>query len=277
MDLTTIKDRIVSEISLIINEGAKILRIDTFDQYEATKKLGRAAADKAIELDKERLENTKPLRDEVDQINSVYNDQIKALKAVVDNMKTVVLTYDKEQERKRIEAQRKLEEEARKKREAEEAKAREQRAKEEAERRKAEEARQAEAEAKRKAQEEQDAEKRKQLEAEAEARRKESEKATRAADAAASKAETREAVAETIVAPVLASAKKGVTAVKQYIVEINDKRKLVEWLLANTMIDGMAYIEFDNGALNKLAQSTKGAIKIDGCTVVEKENLRIGR
>lgn len=276
-DLTTIKDRITSEISSIVADGAKIVRIDTADQYEATKKLGRAAADKATALDKERLATTKPLRDETDAINAAFAEPIAALKSVVENMKQVVVAYDKEQERKRIEEQRKADEEARKQREKIEAEARAQREREEAERRKAEEARAAEEAARLAAQNAKDEEERKRLEAEAEARRKEAEKAETKADNAAAKAETKEMVAETVVAPVveIAGPKKGVSTVVTYSVEITDKAELVRWLLSNEMIDGLSLIDVNVGALNKIVTAAKGKIRVAGVTIVTGENYRM--
>lgn len=277
MDLTTIKDRIVSEISSIIDQGAKILKIETVEQYEAVKKLGNAAHKKAKELDEERLEKTKPLRTDVDEINATYKEFTDKLGAFVSNMKTVVVAYDKEQERKRIEEQRKRDEEARKQREKIEAEARAQREKEEAERRKAEAARAAEEAARLAAQNAKDEEERKRLEAEAEARRKEAEKAETKADNAAAKAETKEMVAETVVAPVveIAGPKKGVSTVVTYSVEITDKAELVRWLLSNEMIDGLSLIDVNVGALNKIVTAAKGKIRVAGVTIVTGENYRM--
>lgn len=275
-NLTTIKDRIVSEISSIIDQGAKILKIETAEQYEAVKKLGNAAHKKAKELDEERLEMTKPLRSEVDEINATYKEFTDKLGSFVSNMKTVVVAYDKEQERKRIEEQRKKDEEARKQREKIEAEARAQREKEEAERRKAEEARAAEEAARLAAQNAKDEETRKAAEAEAEARRKEAEKAESKADSWAEKADAKEAVAETVVAPVvLPETKKGVSTVKTYSVEITDKKVLVQWLLDNEMIDGLSMIDINIGALNKIATATKGKLNIKGGTIIEGEQYRM--
>lgn len=64
MDLTTIKDRIVSEISSIIDQGAKILKIETAAQYEAVNKLIASAYNKSKELEAERKVKVKPLIDE---------------------------------------------------------------------------------------------------------------------------------------------------------------------------------------------------------------------
>lgn len=276
-DLTTIKDRITSEISSIIDQGAKILKIETVEQYESVKKLGNAAHKKAKELDEERLEKTKPLRYKVDEINATYKEFTDKLGAFVTNMKTVVVAYDKEQERKRLEEQRKADEEARKQREKIEAEARAQREKEEAERRKAEEARAAEEAARLAAQNAKDEEERKRLEAEAEARRKEAEKAESKADNAAAKAETKEMVAETVVAPVveIAGPKKVVSTITTYSVEITDKAELVRWLIANEMIDGLSLIDVNIGALNKIVTAAKGKIRVAGVTIVTGENYRM--
>lgn len=275
MNLVTIKDRIVSEISALVNEGAKIIKIETAEQYENVKSFGNSAYKKAKALEEERLETTKPLRDEVAEINAVYGDAVGKLDAVVKNIKNVISEYDKEQERKRIEAQRIADEAARKERERIEAEARAQREKEDAERRKAEEARAA-AEDARLAAEQAEGEERKRLEAEAAAAEKAAEKADSKADSWAGKADMKESIAETVVAPIVApEASKGVTTVKSYKGEITDKAAFVKWCTETEVFDGLSLLAVNETALNKIIQSVKGKVKIAGVQIVESESLRM--
>jgi uncharacterized membrane protein YqiK len=275
MDLTTIKDRIVSEISSIVSEGAKILRIDTPEQYENVKKFGNEAFKKAKALEDERKALTKPLLDEKAEIDATFKEFIGNLDAVVSNIKTVIGTYDREQEQKRIELQRAADEAARKERERIEAEARAQREKEEAERRKAEEARAA-AETARIAAEQAEGEEKARLEAEAAKAEKEAAKADSKAESWAEKADAKEAVSEMIVPVVVAmEATKGTTTVRKWIGEVTDKKALVEWLLAASFIDGLSLIEIDNGGLNKMIQASQGKLNIPGVQVVENHGTRL--
>lgn len=275
VNLTTIKDRIVSEIAAIVSEGAKILRIDTPEQYENVKKFGNEAFKKAKALEEERKALTKPLLDEKAEIDSTFKEFIGNLDAVVNNIKGVIKTYDDEQEKKRIEMQRAADEAARKERERIEAEARAQREKEEAERRKAEEAR-AVAEAARIAAEQAEGEEKARLEAEAAKAEKEAAKADSKADTWAEKADAKEEVAEMIVPTVVTpEVSRGTTTVRKWIGEITDKKILVEWLLGASFIDGLSLIEIDNGGLNKMIQAAQGKLNIPGVQVVENHGTRL--
>ena len=275
MDLTTIKDRIVSEITAIVSDGAKILRIDTVEQYENTKKFGNMAYSKAKALEEERKALTKPLLDEKAEIDATFKAFIGNLEAVVSNVKIVIGTYDREQEQKRIELQRVADEAARKERERIEAEARAQREKEEAERRKAEDARAA-ADAARIAAERADGAERARLEAEAAKAEKDAAQAESKADSWAEKADAKEEVAGMIVAAVIApEAPKGTSTVRKWIGEVTDKRALVEWLLAASFIDGLGLVEIDNGGLNKIIQAAQGKICIPGVQVIENHGTRL--
>lgn len=172
------------------------------------------------------------------------------------------LDWSMEQERARKAEEDRLNaiaaEKARKEREKQEAAARQQREREEQARREAEEAR-------RKAAESKNAEERARLQREAEA-------SERAAAAAAAKAEAKEEAAAAVQqASVTVASRapeiKGQSIRKVWRARITDARPAAAALLQ--YLDWEAYIEINQGQLDKLAQRTKGALKIEGIEFYE--------
>lgn len=188
------------------------------------------------------------------------------LKSAETTIKQKMLTFQQEQERIRLEEQRRLQakadEEARREREKNEAAARLQREKELAAQREADEAR-------RKAQEEQDAVKRVALQKEAEKRQAE-------ATAAAAKAEAKEEAAAQVTAPVIQVASitpiiKGQVTRTAWKATVTDKKAAIAAVLQ--WPDYGVYITLEAGELNKFAARTKGQVSITGLTFAEESTM----
>lgn len=232
-----------SEIEAFIG-GASIAVIKDQPGYDSAVEIGRAVKTKYTETEARRRELVDPLNDVVKKINAGFKKILEPLEAFERGIKRVCMDYQQEQERIRIEAQRKADEEARRERLKIEAAARAQREKEDA-------ARRAEEDARRKAAAEQDAEKRKALEAEAEKRRKE-------ADAASAKAETKEAVAASVVSQVIEAKveNRGISGVEKWRATVTDKKAFIAWVMEKGALE---YVQIDEKLLTKEAQNTKGA------------------
>lgn len=243
-------------------DGAKIQKIENDLQLQNVVELTKSVKDIAKTIEQHRDSLVRPKNDEVKEINAYFKPAQARLDELERNCKAVVATYQKEVEQKRIEAQRKADEAARKERERIEAEARAIREKEEAELRKAAEARKAA------------------LNAESEAERirlqKEAERAEAKAETLNQKAEMKQSVAETVVAPIVQTVQKanGFSTVKKYRGEINDLKAFVKYCIES---DQMNFIQVDEGAIDRVLQATKGAMKFPGVAVIETEETRVRR
>ena len=235
--------------------------IETQPQYDTAVEVGKKVHQRIKDLEQERVDWVKPLNDTVTKINDGYKKIKEPLEKFKAGIKTVCLDFQAEQKRIRDEAQAKLDEEARKAREKVEEAARVQREKEDA-------ARRAEEEARQKAAQEQDAAKRAQLLKEAEAEK-------RKAEAAAVKAETKEAVSATIVAPTVASTveNRGISGTKKWRATVTDKKAFLEWAIANNSYE---FIAIDDKMLTRDSNSSKGARSWPGVKVEEYIQARMG-
>lgn len=271
---TELKTQIKSGVSVIMS-GVESLTITNQSHLVNAARFTKEIKITGDLIEDERKKLVNPRNAEVKEINAFFKQYSTMLDTAEATLKKAILAYQNEQERIRIEAQRKADEEARKEREKIEAAARVQREKEEAALRKAEEERQAQIEAERRAAEETDAAKRRLLEAEAAERRKEADKAMRMARDAAANAEAKENVATTVVAQVVESnyAKpNGSYSVKVYSGEIIDLKAFVKYCLDNNQL---GFLSVEIGKVNKVLQATTGTMTMPGIRVIEKEDLRM--
>jgi len=191
---------------------------------------------------------------------------MKPLIQAEEILKHKQLAWTKEQERIRLAEEARLNaieaERSRKEREKAEAAARLQREKEQAAQREADEAR-------RKAAESKNAAERERLQREAESRQK-------AANEAAAKAQAKEDAAasvqtNTITVASIAPEVKGQIIRKTWKAEIVDPKAAVTALMQ--FPDWSAYIEINQGQLDKFAARTKGAVKLPGIEMYEDATL----
>ena len=269
-----LQTRIESGVSLIMS-GVESITIQNQEHLVNAATLTKEIKITGKLIEDERKKIVSPLNNQVSEVNAYFKKFASMLDTAETTLKKAIMTYQAEQERIRIEAQRKADEEARKERERIERAAREQREREDAALRKEEEARQAAVEAQRKADEAANAEDRARLEAEAAQKRKESEAATRAALAAAEKASTKEAIAETIIAPVIDSnyrAPSGSYNVTTYTGEVEDKAAFAKYCLDNGQLN---FITIDVGQINKILQASKGARRMPGIKIIKSTSLRM--
>jgi len=247
-----------NEVSAFISSKAiaKIVDQTTFDHAI---EVAKEARKRAKELEAERISITGPLNQSLSRINALFKPQIAKYEAFDKGLNRLCNTYTQEQEAIRLEQQRKADEEARKERERIEAQARAQREKEAAHKREAEEA-------ERKAKEAANEAERATLQAEADKKR-------RQAEAAAAKAETKEAVAQTVVAPVIEKKveTRGQYGVERWTAQVKDKAEFVRWALGSSMLE---YLTVNESLLNKEAQATKGARQWPGVAVTKSVEAR---
>lgn len=185
-------------------------------------------------LEDDRTALVKPFNEKVNVINGTYKDVRSKLENAERVLKSGMSAFFQEQERKRIEAQKKLEAEAEAKRKAEEERA-------EKERQKAEQYR---------------AEGREDMAAKAEAR-----------------AETAEAVASTTVAPVVQNTAKvqGVTYKTVYKVIVEDQARAIVFCATNPMLS--QYVTLDVKGLERVALAMKGKLTCEGLKVIEDKQV----
>ena len=276
-----------TEIDVFIS-GTAIAEIKDQSQYDSAIEIGKAVKTKYQETEAKRRELVDPLNEVVKKINAGFKKILEPLEAFERGIKRVCVDYQGEQERIRQEAQRKAQEAARIERERIEAQARVQREKEDAARHAEEEARSKAAEkaaaakraeelALKMIQDAKTAEERKRLEAEAAERRIkeeaeakalaiEAEKNRKAAEAAAAKAETKEAVAATVVAPIIESKveTRGVSGVQKWRTTVTDKGAFLGWVIEKNALE---YILIDIKLLDKESCGTKGVRQWPGIAV----------
>lgn len=223
----------------------------SYDIMVDSGKQAKAAADDLEEL---RTSFTKPINDGLRRINDIFKPVQETLKRVVEGVRKNAVAYQQEQENIRIEAQRKAEAEAQKERDRIAAEARKKREAEEKARLEAEEAEKRVAAAR-------NAEERQKAEAEAA-------KARAREQAAAAAAETKEQIAETVVAPVIAPTvnKGGVYGSDKWTVEIKSKKDFIQWAIAH---DSLEYVLVDEKLLTKEAQATKGVRQWPGAVITK--------
>lgn len=251
-------EQVASEVTLFI-DSAKVPAIQDQTKYDEAIAMQKEARRRAKLIEEKRVELVTPLNETVKKINAFFKPAIERLTSFETGLKRICQSYLDEKEAERLEAQRKADEIARKEREKIEAQARAAREKEAQARRDAEEA-------ERKAAQEQDAKKREALEKEAATKRS-------AQAAAAEKAEVREAVASTVVAPIISKEcnAQGQYTVEKFTAEVKDKVEFVRWALASNMLE---YLEINESLLNKESQATKGERKWPGITVSKKMEAR---
>lgn len=124
---------------------AEAVEVRTIEEARAAQQIAANLAAEEKRLEAERVELVKPLKDYTKGIDEKYKLAKAPLKAAISKLKTKIIGFNEEAERKRRAEQRKLdeeresrEEEIRKRREAEEAAAREKQRKAEQEQREAE-------------------------------------------------------------------------------------------------------------------------------------------
>lgn len=267
-------DEINRQIALVVDPASQIVLVETVEQRDNANALCKAVKTCSSRLEATRKELTQPHLDAQRDVMAWFKPKIAQLETLEENLKKVIVSFERAQEVIRLEAQRKLDEEARKIREKQEADARAIREKEDAERRKADDARR-EAEAARIAAEQAEGEEKKRLEDEAAAKEKEAAKAESKAETLSEKADCKEQVAASVVSTTayLAPKAAGISVSDVFKIETTDKRALVKWCLEIEMFDGMEFIEINEGALNKVVQSLKGKIIIDGATIVRSDKI----
>lgn len=255
-----IQTEIENELTAIMSGSSEIVKIDNQPQYDNAVQLTREIKRVAKRLEDQRKELVAPLNGQVKEINDWFKAPGTRLLNLEMDLKRVLQAYQQEQERIRIEAQRKADEEARRERERIEAQARAQREKEEAARRAEEDARRRAAEAAN--------------EAERAAALAEAERAAKAAQAAAEKANAKEQIADMVVAPVVVQQPKtaGMATVTTWSVEVTDKKAFLAHCLNSNALN---FIEIDTGAVTKVIQATKGAMTFPGIKATKTESLRM--
>jgi hypothetical protein len=266
MEEKLMNETVMTELATVQHEIAtlegsfKAVTISNQPEYDVAVEYGKKAKKLAKEIEDKRKAIVKPINDSVKQINDLFKVPIARLDEYTNGIKTLCNDYSAEQERIRLEEQRKADEAAQRERERIEAQARAQREKEERERQIAEEAR-------RKAQEAANLEERQRLEREAE---KAEAKAAKAAEAA----EVKSSIASTVVAPTVQRKveKKGVYSVATYHVTVKNKADFVRWAMTAGMLE---YLEINEALLKREAQATKGERTWPGIEIKTTQDSRM--
>lgn len=252
------QEKITSAIVFV--KETPVFKITKQEEYDKVLEITKAVKKRLKEIEDERITLTKPLNDTIKIINGKAKEASEQLKGLESNFKSKMRDYINEQERIRIEEQRKRDETARREREKAEKEARERRQKEEEARRRAEEA-------ERKAREEQDEAKKAEL-------LKQAQKEKAKSDQEALKADAKEQIKDTVVAPVSAPKveKKGVSVIKKWRVEITNKKEFIRGCIER---GDLYYLDINTGMLNKEAQATKGEKEWRGAKVVLDTETRV--
>jgi hypothetical protein len=216
----------IKDVFSFLNSIVEI-KIDSEDQY---KKAGEHLVDikrSYNELEVMRKEVVKPLNDKVSGVNGYFKEYTEKLVKAEQTFKNGRLVWFTEQERKRIEEQKKLEAEA--------------------------------AEERRKAEEKAEAERIK-----AEAYREKGREDL--ADKAEARAETAETIAVNTVAQVVEKIDTGKSSMREvYKVEIQDQKSALMAIANNAALS--CFLKIDIAGLEKFANVTKGNLVIDGVRV----------
>ena len=274
-----IRSKLETDVAKIMN-GVTSLSITCQPEAENAITLSRDIARLISDMDQERDKLVRPKNEAVDKINAYFRfffnkEKTGKLQKASATLTGAVQKFKDDQERKRIEAQRKAEEEARKERERIEAEARKQREKEEAARRQEEEALAKKRQAEQAALNAKTKAAREKAEAEAAEAQRIADKSASVAATASAKAEMKETIASTVVANVVQSGyqkPEGYSTVVKWTGEMTDKKALVAHLIANDMED---CIEVTMSKINKLLQAREGKIAIPGIRVIRKEDPRV--
>lgn len=312
MSQEIISAAIQAEIEGILESLAgqgEITRIDTVAQFEAANKMLQEVKEKKKYV-RELYENSSaPHKTALYTIRDYFRQYIGfdaknpdgQLDRIEAKLKAPMITFQRQEEQKRIEDQRKADEDARKQREAAEAEARKKREAEEAQRREADrkrrEAEEAElraqkakeeqvaaekraAEAKTKAarekaeKEAREAQERARVEAEAKAQaEKDALKADKQADKSAAAADQAIECATTVVPQVVQSVAKvkGFSVAKTYKAEIEDPEAFMMWCLQQGKLH---YLTIDMKVVNKIVKAEGPNFKAHGIRVVEDFSAR---
>lgn len=120
------KQQSIENASKMIMEflkGAKQIKITSQDEYDNSVEICKKIMAKIKELESDRVELVKPIKDQATKIDQRYREVRCVLENGESVFKSAMKVWFAEQERKRIEEQRKLEAEAEAKRKAEEERA----------------------------------------------------------------------------------------------------------------------------------------------------------
>jgi len=208
----------------------KEVKFSNDQEYENGVELYRAIKQHIKVIDDDRKIIVKPLNDQVGEINGECNGVIRKLQNAETVIKSGMGQYYQAKERKRIEDQRKLDAEV-------------------------EERRRQEAEKAFKEQEKADSYREKGRD--------------KMADKAEARSATAEAIASSIVAPIVQNTAKvsGTTFKKVFKISVVDKKPAVESMLMNDIL--LQYISIDEKGLTRLVNAQKGNIEIPGIRITE--------
>lgn len=255
--------KFLQEVILFCEKDTVIsVTISTDDELQAAGAIGKELRFQEKAIEDRRVAAKAPILAEGKKIDARYNEVKAIVKNRVDTLAAGIRKYQKEQEQKRIEAQRKADEEARKERLRIEELARKQREKEDAALKAAEE-KFAQAKA---AENEQE-----RLKLEAEARKLE-----QRAETAAEKAFIKENISEQVIAPVVAE----VATVKGVSSRANWKARPISIEdLAKHCVETGQYelLDFNMVNLNKYAKMLKDTKKIPGVEFWNDESTTFRR
>lgn len=214
----------------------KEIQFTNQQQYDNGVELIKKIKTHSKQIEKERLNLTKPYNDKVKSINAICKDVTNKLDNAEKVLKKGMADYFAEQQRIAEEKQKKINAEIEAKRQAELKRA-------EAERKKADSYRY---------------DGREQMAENAEAR-----------------AETAEALAGATVAPVIENKAKtsGVLYKTTYMVEIKNEEEVIRGCLDNPILK--QFVNLDVGGIKKLAQSLKGKLECPGIRVYEDKQVSI--
>jgi hypothetical protein len=214
--------------ALTFFESLRSIKVSSQSEYDKALELEKQVKTKINELEKDRKVLVEPDTKRIDNINAEY----RAVRLKLENAEKVIkrgrTDFFEEQERKRIEMQRKAEAEA--------------------------------AEVRRKAEEKAEAERKK---AEEYARQGKEEMAAKAF----ARADSAQVKAEQTVAPIVAPTYKGQGASfkDDWVVEVKSTTEAITGCLANPVLQ--QFVSLDVAGLQKLTRSMKGNITIPGCTI----------
>jgi len=243
-------------------KSTSVAKIENQTTFDFVNDAARRARELSKEIERVRRSITEPLNVALRAANGLFKPPVDRLDAYVVTLKGLMLAYQKEQDRIRIEAQRKAEEEARKERLRIEAEEREKREEQARAMREAQEAIKKAEQAK--------------SDEEAAAATAQAEEAVARAEQASREADAKKAVAQTVVAPVVPvpgpAAKKGVYGVKTYNPVVIDKKAFLRWALASDML---TYVGVNESLLKKEATATKGERKWPGVRIDIDDSARM--
>ena len=273
--------------------AAQVYVIDCPEMYEAAADDLKTVKAKYKEIEAKRTEIVKPLNEAVKAVNNLFRAPLEFLTEAESVLKTRLIGYDQEQERKRKAEQERLDaiaraEQARLRAQAEEAERAAQAQREEAERIEREAREKAAAEARAAAEaiaQAKNAEARKaaQKAAEEAATRAAEEAQARAAENARREAEAQEAAAiareqaqnaELMPAPIAVTEKpkvSGLSGREKYKAEVTDMATFVKAIADRPDLLGL--LKVDDSALNKMAGALKSALSIPGVRVYAERQL----